>query len=479
MTTSTKQPDAIAGTLSRFVNRLRLDAVPAEVSLRARHLMLDAIGCALAARREDFALSYAAAVQALDGDVEGARGVIGFDRRLPLRSAALLNGVMTHGLDYDDTHMTGIIHLSVSVLPTVLALASQRGASGADMLAAYIGGIEAGARISSVTRGGLHAHGFHPTGVVGAFAGALAAGRLLGLDEDGLVRAQGIALSLASGSLQFIEDGAWTKRMHPGWAAQAALTAATFAAHDILAPTAPYEGRYGFYRCYLGQEEHAKIDLSLATAHLDEATGSASAWETTNVAIKPFPVCHFIHASADAAIALHRSGLDASRIAEVQVRVPAGVVQSVCEPIAGKRAPASDYDAKFSLPYGVASGLLRGRLGLKELEPAAFNDPAARALMQRVSYVVDEDSTFPLHYTGEVHVTLDDGRTVSHRESVNRGHAERPLSNEEIRDKFFDNATLHFPRAHADAICDQVLALDRIADVRTLESLLARGPSID
>ena len=110
---------------------------------------------------------------------------------------------------------------------------------------------------------------------------------------------------------------------------------------------------------------------------------------------------------------------------------------------------------------------------------AAFNDPAARALMQRISYVVDPDSTFPRHYTGEVRVTLDDGRVIGHRESVNRGHAERPLSNDEIRDKFFDNATLHFPRAHADAVCDQVLALDRIADVRTLESLLARDPSID
>ena len=98
------------------------------------------------------------------------------------------------------------------------------------MLAAYIAGVEAGARISSATRGGLHAHGFHPTGVVGAFASTLAAGRLLGLDAAGLVHAQGIALSMASGSLQFIEDGAWTKRMHPGWAAQAAITAATFAA---------------------------------------------------------------------------------------------------------------------------------------------------------------------------------------------------------------------------------------------------------
>lgn len=467
--------DTIARTLSGFVSRMRLDQVPAAVSLRARHLMLDAIGCGLAARKEEFASRYSAATYALS-EGQGDRAVVGFARRLPQRDAALLNGVLCHGLDYDDTHMTGIIHLTVSVLPAVLAMAGQRGASGADMLAAYIAGVEAGARIASATRGGLHAHGFHPTGVVGAFASTLAAGRLLGLDDAGLVHAQGIALSMASGSLQFIEDGAWTKRMHPGWAAQAALTAATFAAHGIQAPQAPYEGRYGFYRCYLGQVEHERIDLSLATAGL-KTDGTTAQWEVENVAIKPFPMCHFVHASADAAIALHRTGIDAARIRSVEVRVPAGVVQSVCEPVANKRRPTSDYDAKFSLVYAVASGLLRGKLGLKELTPEAFGDSAALALMDRIDYVEDAGSTFPRHYTGEVRVTLDDGRTLQHREPINRGHAERPLSNDEVREKYFDNATLYFSRSYAQAVCDQILGLDKLANVQTLEALLAQDPT--
>jgi len=470
--------DAIASTLSGFVHGLRLEQVPPEVSLRARHLMLDAIGCAMAARREDFADRFTNAVHALGADVEGGRSaVIGQARRLPLRDAALLNGVLTHGLDYDDTHMAGVIHLSVSVLPAVLALAGRRRASGAEMLVAYIAALEAGARISSVTKSGLHAHGFHPTGVVGAFASSLAAGRVMGLSAKQLVHAQGAALSMASGSLQFIEDGAWTKRFHPGWAAQAGITAATFAAHGIAAPQSPYEGRYGFYRLYLGEAEHAGIDLALATANL-ASDGSASRWEIDNVAIKPFPMCHFVHASADAAIALHRRGVDAARIRSVQVRVPAGVVQAVCEPLANKRRPNSDYDAKFSLPYAVASGLLRGRLGLKELEPAAYRDAGARALMDRVTYEIDADSTFPRHYTGEVRLVLDDGTILVHRESVNRGHAERPLSNDEVREKFFDNASLHFSRAHVQAVCDQVLALDRLDSVERLEDLLAREPDV-
>ena len=467
----------ISETLANFTHALRSEQVPNDVSERAKHLILDAIGCALAACGEPFAAKLAAATTALSPDTpnDSGSGVIGFTRRLPLRDAALLNGMLAHGLDYDDTHMAGIVHLTVSVLPTLLGLCGQRRSDGATLLIAYIAAIEAGARIASAAKGGFHAQGFHPSGVVGAFASTLAAGRVMGLSAHALAQAQGVVLSMASGSLQFLEDGAWTKRLHPGWAAQAALAAATFAAHGVPAPAAAYEGRYGLFNLYLGAAGHANADLALATAGLG-ADGSCSTWETLNIAVKPFAVCHFSHACADAAIALHRGGLDPARIRSVQALVPAGTVPVVCEPLAAKRRPQSDYDAKFSLPYAIASGLLRGRLGLQELTQAAYTDPAALALMDRVTYEVDPATTFPHHYTGELRVTLDDGAVLTHREAVNRGHAERPLSNAEVRDKFFANATIHFPLAHAQAVCDQVLALARLASVDTLETLLAQAP---
>jgi 2-methylcitrate dehydratase PrpD len=467
----------LSTTLAGFVHGLRRQHIPPEVSERARHLILDAIGCALAARGEAFAATFAAATQALSGSVPNASGsgVIGFAQRLPLRDAALLNGVLCHGLDYDDTHMAGIVHLTVSVLPTLLALCGQHRSSGSTLLTAYIAALEAGARIASAAKGGFHAQGFHPTGVVGAFASTLAAGHVMGLSVQQLVNAQGVALSLASGSLQFLEDGAWTKRLHPGWAAQAALTAATLAAHGVPAPAAAYEGRYGLFPLYLGAAGNAQADLALVSAGLG-ADGSCSTWETMHIAVKPFAVCHFSHACADAAIALHRAGLDVARIRNVEMLVPAGTVPVVCEPLEAKRRPQGEYDAKFSLPYAVASGLLRGRLGLQDLTPAAYTDPAALALMQRISYQIDPDSTFPRHYSGELRVTLTDGSVLTHREAVNRGHAERPLSNAEVRDKFFDNAAIHFAPEHAQAICQQVLALDELADVHTLEALLAQPP---
>lgn len=479
MNTETPEtPDHIASTLAGFTHRLRLSEVPAEVNERARHLLLDTIGCALAARREDFALRFEKAVRAMPGanlPAACTSGVIGFSRRLPLRDATQLNGVLTHGLDYDDTHMAGVIHLTVGVLPALLGMAAARGDSGADLLAAYICGVESGARIASVVKSGFHGQGFHPTGVVGAFSSALAVGRLLGLDAARLVDAQGIALSMASGSLQFIEDGTWTKRIHPGWAGQAGIAAATYAQQGIPAPQAPYTGRYGLYTSYLDSSRQAAIDLALGSANIG-ADGRATVWELEQIAVKPFPMCHFVHAAADAAIALHRAGLDLAQLKSVEVAVPAGVVQAVCEPIAGKRRPESDYDAKFSLPYAVASGLLRGKLGLKELEPQAFGADDVRALMDRIHYVEDPASTFPKHYSGEVRLHMADGSTRVHREAVNRGHAERPLSNAEVREKFFDNATLHFSRAHAQAVCDQVLDLERLGSVRSLETLLATDP---
>lgn len=461
--------DTTAAALSEFTQALTLATVPGRVQQRALHLMLDAVGCALAARQEDFALKLFPAIAGL-ADTAGARGVIGFGRRLPLRDAAWLNGVMTHGLDYDDTHMAGVIHLTVSVLPAVLSLAAERRAGGGEMLLAYIAGVEAGARVASVVKGGLHAQGFHPTGVVGTFASAVAAGKLIGLDATQLIAAQGIALSLASGNLQFLEDGAWTKRLHPGWAAQAGVQAARLAAHGIPAPAAPYQGRFGLFRAYLGEGLQQKADPKLGSA------GLGSVWELENIAVKPFPMCHFVHAAADAAIALRGRGVKPADIESIEALMPAGTMPVVCEPIAAKRRPGSDYDAKFSLPYAVASGLLRGRLGLQELLPAAYTEPAALALMDRVRCVADAASTFPRHYSGELRVTLKSGEVVVHREPVNRGHAERPLSNDEIAAKYGANATLHFSAEHAARVQQQLLALPQLADVARLETLLAQDP---
>jgi len=454
---------AVSEQLGAFAAALRWEDVPPEVRSRARHLILDAVGCALAARR--FGFSSTALQGILDLAGEGESVVIGQKRRLPLRDAVLANGILAHGLDYDDTHSEGIVHLTVSAFPTALGVAVHEDLPIKDLLAAYIVAVEAGARLGAVAKGAFHQVGFHPTGVIGAFACALAAGKLYGLDASQLAQAQGIALSVASGSLEFLEDGAWTKRLHPGWAGVGGIVAAALARRAFKAPRAAYEGRFGLFASYLGPRA-ADCDLSRATAKLGEV------WETMNVALKPFPACHFAHAFADAAIALHRTGISLNEITAIEALVPAEIVKTVCEPAAAKRRPVSDYDAKFSLPYIIAASLIRGHFTLVELEETALKDEQILSLAAKVEYAIDPHSTFPRHYGGEVVLRMRDGRELRQREAVNRGSADRPLSNEDIVAKFMSNGTYGSSQESSCEIRDAVLGLDEGAPARELAEVL-------
>jgi 2-methylcitrate dehydratase PrpD len=459
-----KAPDAetraqlISETLAGFAHDLAPAAIPGEVRERAKHLILDATGIALASGRYDFAHKAATAISGLGG--AGDVPAIGLPLRLPPRDAALLNGILVHGLDFDDTHSGGVIHATASIWPTVLATAHMQGASGADLLTAYVAGVEAATRLAAVGSGPFHQIGFHPTGLIGVFGCTLAAGTLMGLSPRALVMAQGIALSMASGSLEFLEDGAWTKRMHPGWAAQSGITAAALARQGFVGPSRAYEGRFGLFNAYIQAGIEAER-WGRATAGLREV------WETMAVAVKPLPACHFTHACSDAAIALidkHKFAI--GDIERIKALVPAEVVKTVCEPVANKRRPANAYDAQFSIPYLVSASLVRGRFGLAELEPEVLSDESILRLCDLVDYEVDARSTFPRHYTGEVQIALKDGRTLVHREAMNRGCADRPLSNAEIAEKFTGNARLSLSARQADEVREAVLGLDRATDVR-------------
>jgi len=448
----------VAESLAQFTTGLSLARIPPAVVVQAKHLMLDAVGIALASTGFDFAHRTLTAMRALAG--EGDTPVIGFPALLPMRDAALVNGVLIHGLDYDDTHIGAVVHPTASLLPTVLAVGARRRASGAATLAAYIAGVEAAARLGAVAKGGFHQIGFHPTGLVGAFACALAAGKLMGLGEEQLVMAQGITLSAAAGSLEFLEDGAWTKRFHPGWAANAGITAAALAQQGFVGPKRTYEGRFGLYPSHL-QERYDPADLALATRDLGEV------WELMQVAVKPFPACHFTHACADAAIVLKRDHhIDARAIRHVEALVPAEVVKTVCEPVANKRRPANAYDAQFSIPFIVAAALIHDRFTLAELTPKAISDPQILALADRVDYRVDPSSGFPRYYSGELIVATEDGHSLRHREHMNRGCGDRPLAEAEILYKFQDNATRAVAPERAHEIGETMLGLDAAADLR-------------
>src|SRR5262245_6620461 len=350
----------ISERLADFAHDLAPAAIPNDVRERARHLLLDATGIAYASGRYEFAHKAMTAVAGLGG--EGAVPVIGLPARLSPRDAALINGILVHGLDFDDTHTGGVIHATASLWPTVMASAYMRGASGGELVTAYIVGIEAATRLAAVGSGPFHQLGFHPTGLIGVFGCTLAAGVLMGLAPNALVMAQGISLSMAAGSLEFLEDGAWTKRLHPGWAAQSGITAAALARAGFVGPSRAYEGRFGLFKAYL-QAGIAAERWRRATAGLGEV------WETMAVAVKPLPACHFTHAASDAAIVLakeHKFAL--GDIERIKALVPAEVIKTICEPVANKRRPANAYDAQFSPPYLVAASLVRSEEHTSELQ---------------------------------------------------------------------------------------------------------------
>jgi len=428
-----KAADApISERLAAFAVGLDHDAIPAEVRTRAAHHMLDAAGIALASTRYDFAHKTLAGLQALEA--AGEVPVLGMPARMNPRDAATMNGYLIHGLDFDDTHIAGIIHPTASVLPAVLSAAAMTGASGREMLTAYVVGIETATRIGACAKSAFHQVGFHPTGMVGIFGCVLAAGRLMGLNVAQLAHAQGLAVSMAGGAMEFLEDGAWNKRFHPGWAASAALTAVALAREGFVGATKPYDGRFGLFNIYGGKFTDW-VDLSGISA------GLGSVWELMATAIKPFPTCHFTHAAIDSALRL-RARCPAERIAKIEIRVPEQVFPVICEPEANKLRPKNDYDAKFSVQYLVATALVHGRLGLAELGSAYLTDPATLALADRTRFGPFGEGPFPKAYSGAVKVTLKDGTAHEHSEPVNRGAADRPLANAEIVAKYRANAAL-------------------------------------
>jgi len=444
----------ITQQLAEFALGLAHAEVPAEVRTRAHHTMLDAAGIALASTRYPFAHPVLAGLQAF-GDT-GDVPVFGMPARLPARDAATMNGFLCHGLDFDDTHIAGIVHATASLLPATLSASAMTGATGREMVTAYVVGVETATRLGMCARGAFHQAGFHPTGMIGIFGCVLAAGRLMGLNAKQLENAQGLAVSMAAGSMEFLEDGASNKRFHPGWAASSALTACALAREGFKGATAPYDGRYGLFNIYGGKYADW-FDFSGIAAEF------GTRWELMNVAIKPYPTCHFSHAVIDCALAL-RDKAPLDRIAKIVAAVPQEVHSTICEPVANKRRPRNDYDAKFSTHFLVGTALKHGRLGLAELEPEFLSDPEVQRLMDLTECAAYGDGPFPAAYSGALTITLDDGTVLAHDEPVNRGAADRPLANAEIVAKYRDNAAMWASPDRVAAMEAEMLGLDQAGD---------------
>jgi 2-methylcitrate dehydratase PrpD len=452
-----------AERLTQFAAGLRFEDLPVAVRDSVVLRVLDTVGCALAAAREDFSRPVLELTR--DWGASGPCTVLGSTLEASPPAAALANGAMAHGLDFDDTHQGSITHASAVVVPVVLALGESQGLDGREVMTAAVAGYEAMIRVGMAVPGRFHARGWHATAVCGTFAAALAAARCLRLDPPRMTAALGIAASLASGVMEFLEDGSSVKRLHPGWAAQSGITAAGLARGGFTGPATGLDGRFGFYQVALGEVP----DVEACFGDL------GSVWETPRIAFKPYPCCHYNHAYIDAVAKLRNDhDVAAGEVEDIECVVPAGEVPIVCEPAQAKRRPRTAYDAKFSLPFVVASALVDRRVGVSSFSEERLRDPVLLALADRVRYSVDPASTFPATFPGRVRVRLRDGRLAEASQDHARGGPEEPLVPSEIIDKFRDNAARALPRPRLVALEDALLGLERAGDLKSVLSL-ARG----
>src|SRR5256886_154597 len=247
-----------ARRLARFVIGLRLDDVPSSVVTKAALLALDTLGCALASTWYDFGRAVLDTAEALGGPAESA--LVGKTTRVGAANAVLANATLAHGLDFDDTREDAIVHTGCVAVTAALAAGEAAGASGAAVVEGIIAGVEAMCRVGLAVPGRFHARHFHPTSLTASFAAAVASGRVYGVDEDQLVHALGICGSQAAGIIEYLSEGAWTKRMHPGWGAHGGVIAALLARNGFTRPTRVLEGEHGLYPAFAGghdrSEEH-------------------------------------------------------------------------------------------------------------------------------------------------------------------------------------------------------------------------------
>src|SRR3954453_10496374 len=413
---------SVAEMLADKIVALRPGGLPAATVLKCEDLLVDVVGLCVAARNEDYIAS------ALAGcDDDGPCTAIGHARTLTAAGAAFVNGTAAHGEDFDDTFEGGPVHAGAVIVPAVLAACERRNADGRSALIGIATGAEVLCRLSLVVPKAVHKAGFHPTAIFGAMGAVAGVGAAIGLNARQIVNALGIAGSMAGGIIEYLAEGAWTKRMHAGWAAQSGLRAALLARAGFNGPRTVFEGTHGLFHGF------AHTTRGNYAALIGDFTAR---WVTETLAFKPYPCGPMTHSYIDCARRLAGRGIKPEDVAEIVCDVGEGTVHRLWEPLAAKQSPANGYGAKFSQPYCIAAALVRHNVGLGDFTDEAVKDQRVVALARKVRYRIDPNNPYPDEFTGHVRVTLTDGSIMEERQPHFRGGAREPLTRADIEDKF-------------------------------------------
>jgi len=457
------QENSISELISTFTSSFPAHHIPRNVLDLAKLCIIDAVGIAYASRNFDFSQSIIKTMTELSGP--GTSPVIGQTEGLSMRDAAFSNAALIHGLDYDDTHLDAVTHCSSSLWPVALSVGLETNSPGIKTLAAYIFGTEITARIGIVAEGQLQKLGYHPTGIIGAFGCTITASYLYDLSSIQIQNAIGIVSSMAAGNMEFITEGAWTKRIHPAWAAASGITAASLAKNNFVGPKQPLEGQFGLFKNLLGQDKKNET--------LREINTLGTTWQTLGNAIKPYPACHFNHAYADCAFKLKNEyNLTCDSIRKITALVHTDQIPVVCEPIAKKRRPANSYEAQFSIPYIISAVLVYDRFTLQELTADALSNPSVLDLATKIYYRDTDRSLYPKYFSGIIIVETTDNQVIEVEVKHNRGSARNPLSKLEIKEKFSTNCSSFLSEGSSAKILDLLDSIEELTNLNLIREAI-------
>ena len=439
--------EPITRTLIFYAYALNPKDLEREVFEQTKRLLLDYLGVAMAGSRTDSAQSVQ---KMLAGSAPGLCTVIGTALKTSPEFAALANGAAAHSVELDDTHQAGSLHPGAVMFSTAISLSELHPEIRADrFVCAAVAGYEVAARIAMALQPKYHYElGFHPTATCGVFGAAVTAAKLLRLSEEEMLSAVGIAGSMAAGSLEFLAEGAWTKRLHPGLAAQNGIMAAKLAAQGFRGPATILEGRDGFLFGYSRKPRPELVTLDLGKD-----------FEIMRTSVKPHACCRYMQSSIDALIELASAhDLHPEQIKRVEVAVLEAGWPLVCEPRKRKYSPENQVDAQFSMPYGAAVALIDRAAGLDQFSDGSVRSPEIKSLMGKIVLTKDLriEKKFPEEWPARVQIELTNGKQFQKNIRYPKGDPKNPLTWQELATKFESLATRVIPDARAGQIVQMV-----------------------
>jgi 2-methylcitrate dehydratase PrpD len=418
--------DAINEFVDNFIN-IRYDDLPRAAVEAARQEVLDSLAAALGGSRSAAVGELVDLVREWGG--RGQSTVIAYGLKCPAPDAALVNGTMVHALDYDDGHPVAQVHIGCVAVPTCFAVAERLGGiSGRDLITALALGQDFLARLGLASRpqGSLIKSGWHPTPLCGYLGAAAMAGKLLGLDREKMLHALGIAYHQCAGNSQAVDDGALTKRLGPGLAARAGITAALMAARGITGARNILEGRYGLFNQYHGGDYSREILLA----------DLGKRFEGVNIGDKPYPCCGFGHAHIDVALSLRsRYAIKPEQVARITAYC-GETAYDICRPPEVKQAPRNPVDAQFSLPWEIAVALVKGSVTLEDFTPDAIARRDYLEIARKVTGEIDPSLNRHGVGPGRLTITMKDGREYTEQVEHCLGSVERPMTFADVAEKF-------------------------------------------